>query len=401
MSDQFPPFDEWLLADDSIFASRNLDSYADLEGQDCFAHEAIDHLDAIVAAATQLELALPAMDERARVRLEVAEYIERVVWPICTERTIAQLPERLRHARQGFAFGVRPRDGKTLIRWDTKAGLPLLCPDDAREEAMRLQRRVIPRIMEELGKGRSVHYAVLTQPNCARGELAKGMLSLQKRFVSLMRACKRKNRPFPITGSVCVMESPLGWRRDWHPHLNVILVCNGFLDYGKLRERWHWNAEFRRLQGDEAHIRASLRELIKYGVRSVPEKSHDKAERLAETDARDPYIAPAMTEWEALEFLEWWRAHRRFRRTRTYGCLYGLDDPEPEDQTGFLMTTAARFDGAHFVVRTPLLESIPGDKSTTPDPRKRWEKFFRPPRYSRWLLENGARAIRSAQEQAE
>lgn len=440
MSD-FPPFDEWLLADDSIFASRNLDAYADLEGQDCFTHEAIDHLDKIAAAATQLKLALPAMDERARVRIEVADYIERVVWQVCTEHTIACLPERLRHARQNFSYGVRPRDGKTIIRWDVKAGLPLLCPDDAREEAMRLQRRLVPALMAELARGRSLHTAVLTIPNCAPGELHKTMRKLQRRFVALMRACKRKNRPFPIISAVTIMESPLGWRRDWHPHLNVILVCDGFLDYGKLREWWHWDAHFSRLRGSETQLRAALREIVKYSVRSVPEKSYEKAQvharakadsrrntggrahhsrggqvgaGLAEAQARDPPshggelreeadrgIAPALTEWTALEFLEWWRAHRKFRRTRTYGGLYGLDDPEPEDMDGFIMCTAARFDGAHFVARTPLLESIPGDKSTTPDPVKRWEKFFRPPKGSSWLLDNGPRLIHEAREQAE
>lgn len=34
-------------------------------------------------------------------------------------------------------------------------------------------------------------------------------------------------------------------------------------------------------------------------------------------------LAPAMIDWPPDRFLEWWEAHRRFRRTRSYGCLFG------------------------------------------------------------------------------
>ncbi len=30
-----------------------------------------------------------------------------------------------------------------------------------------------------------------------------------------------------------------------------------------------------------------------------------------------------MIEWPPERFLEWWEGHRRFRRTRSYGCLFG------------------------------------------------------------------------------
>lgn len=35
------------------------------------------------------------------------------------------------------------------------------------------------------------------------------------------------------------------------------------------------------------------------------------------------HYAPAMIDWPPERFLEWWEAHRRFRRTRSYGCLFG------------------------------------------------------------------------------
>lgn len=30
-----------------------------------------------------------------------------------------------------------------------------------------------------------------------------------------------------------------------------------------------------------------------------------------------------MIDWPPERFLEWWEAHRRYRRTRSYGCLFG------------------------------------------------------------------------------
>ena len=30
-----------------------------------------------------------------------------------------------------------------------------------------------------------------------------------------------------------------------------------------------------------------------------------------------------MIDWPPERFVEWWEAHRRFRRTRSYGCLFG------------------------------------------------------------------------------
>lgn len=36
-------------------------------------------------------------------------------------------------------------------------------------------------------------------------------------------------------------------------------------------------------------------------------------------------LAPAMIDWPPARFAEWWEAHRRYRRTRSYGCLFGED----------------------------------------------------------------------------
>lgn len=394
MDSERDTFSHWLAQDDQLLAARDLGAYEALcEQERGVAHPCIDHLERIAAAAAQLELELPPMDERARVRRAVAEYLERVVSPVAGSRSIAKLPERLRLARRSGRFYVRPEDGKTMIRWDDKAGLPLLCPDDAREESMRLQRRLVEEFASLYRRGRSLHTAVLTVPNSAPGDLRRGMRALWRRFSSLMRACKRKNRPFPIVGALAVMESPLGGRRDWHPHLNVIFVCDGYLDYARLRARWFHNAHFARLQGSEPKIRAALREIVKYSVRSVPEKSCAKA-KAADADGRPP--APPLIEWTAVEFLEWWHAHRKFRRTRTYGCLYGVDEPEREDMSGFVAVGAVRLCGGRYVMRAPLLESIPGDKSTTPDPVQRFNAWLRPPPEAAWLLRHASRILADA-----
>jgi hypothetical protein len=347
----------------------------------------------VIAAAAQMKLKLPKMNERARARDRVAQYLKEVVTPHMFRRSHYELADRLLDARQSYQRGLMP-DGKIVLRWDRKAGLPLLCPDDAREEAMRLSRRMVPNLLAQLPDC-SAHYCVLTWPNAQRGTLREVQAAIWKKFNSLMRACKRADAPFPIVGAVAVMESPLGWRRDWHPHLNVIFVVRGqWLDYEKLRARWHWNLHIARIPGDRAAVERSFRELIKYSCRSVPEKSAEHAELVRlDRDGREIPIPPPLVEWTAAEFLEWYESHRRRRRTRSYRSLYGVPKPAKLDSslvtwvaTGSRVRTVNRggfVELGGFVERSSLLESIPGDKSTVEDIRRRlkaaWSKLLGPP----------------------
>lgn len=284
-----------------------------------------DDMQRVAAAAAQMKLKLPKMNERAHARDRVAQYLKRVVTPHMWRRSHYDLADRLLDARQSYRRGMMP-DGKIVLRWDRKAGIPLLCPDDAREEAMRLSRRIVPHLVEQLRDGHEAHYAVLTWPNAQPGTLREVQDAIWKKFNSLMRACKRSDGPFPIVGAVAVMESPLGAQRDWHPHLNVIFVTQGFFDYKAFRVRWHWNCEIGKLQGTREAVERSFRELIKYSCRAVPEKSDDHAARVRlDRDGNELPPAPAMVDWTPREFLEWWESHRRRRRTRTYRSLYGLD----------------------------------------------------------------------------
>lgn len=337
----------------------------------------------VAAAAAQMKLKLPQMNERAHARERVAEYLKRVVTPHMWRRSHFELADRLVDARQSYRRGLMP-DGKCVLRWDRKAGLPLLCPDDAREEAMRLSRRIVPHLLSQLREGCEAHYAVLTWPNAQPGTLREVQDALLKKFNSMMRACKRADAPFPILGAVAVMESPLGARRDWHPHLNVVFVTCGFLDYKALRERWHWNMEIGKLTGTREAIERSFRELVKYSCRAIPEKSDEHARRVRlDRNGNELPPAPSMVEWTAREFLEWWESHRRRRRTRTYRSLFGLTKPTPLD-TSFATWIAIGQRQAHgYVERSSLLESIPGDKSTTENIRERlkkaWMKLLGPP----------------------
>jgi hypothetical protein len=416
-------------ARDQLAAERQI------EGQH-WLDATMNDVDHIIAAASQMELALPKMSRRMLARERFAKFWHDVVAHHACNLKEATLHKVLQRSRREARVGVYP-DGKIMLQWDEKAGLPLYDPDDAREEAMRLSRRMVPRLMELLKRpGYRAYYLCATAPNSPRGELEHGMRAMYRRWLSLMRSCKRASRPFPIVGAVAVMESPLGRHRDWHPHLNIIVVCDGWLDYKALRARWHWNMEMRELDGHQSTIERAFREIIKYACRTVSEKSLAKSQSddpgagrdwvpraiapgaapdhggpgdgpaADEVSARegagvrpgaarpvDPAQreapnsqtgqAPAMEEWSAVEVLEYHRAHRGFRRSRSYRELFGLPKPAPRDRSGVRYQGRLSWDGRAFAATFTLLESIPGDKSTPENIRAAikaaWCKLLGPP----------------------
>ena len=354
----------------------------------------------LLQAFNQLELQLPKMNERAYARERVADYVEQTILPTVCDEKLEKIPGRLREARRDFTYGIRPDDGRTIIRWDQKAALPLLCPDDAREEAMRLQRRVVPELLRQVQGGARLHYFVLTMPNKQPGDLREGMLEMYKRFRALLRLRRNGHAKFPqITGALCVMEAPLSAWRTWNPHLNVIFVCKGYLDYKELRQAWGYNLYAEPIADDRESIERSLRELIKYALKTIPEKLADQCQikngsadgcllqpTLSPSDfqlippddsavqAETP-SAPAMLQYSPSEWLEWWRAHQKFRRTRAYGVLFGLkveelEGDDEEEAVPFLDTfhhvASGHWTGDFFMVQRPhiLLNLITDDKST-------------------------------------
>lgn len=311
-------------------------------------------------ARRALEKKLDGFTRRALVREQVLARLRVLRHYVGFDRQLDALLDRMQHARQEFTISRRLSDGKLLRQWDQKSGDARLDPDDAREEAARWSRRVSPAVESMIAAGDRVTYAVFTMPNFAPGELRRGCRTIYRRFSGFLRRCKRGKVPgcSAIRGAAVVLEAPLGARRDWNVHLNVLLVHKGFIDYRALRAAWHWNVELQPVVPTQAGVANALREIIKYNVLSVAEKSADKA-----AARRSP--APPMVEWTDPELWEWICAFRRFRRTRTYGVLYRLPKPEKLDHAGFQVvgfgTWSSR--GRRFVVRFPLLDSIPEDKS--------------------------------------
>lgn len=318
---------------------------------------------AAAAAEEQLELELPGYSERAMIRRRLADQIEGLEAP---EQWIRAYPDKLRLARQSGQWGIRLNSGKPVVFWDSKAGLSRLCPDDAREESMRLRRRVQPELERLQESGQRVTYAVFTMPNSQAGELRKGMQGIFKRFRALLQRAD-----FPqITGALAVLEAPLGSSRDWNVHLNVLFAHKGFVDWGRLRAAWHWNVEFRLLPKAPGAIGGALAELIKYAVAATVAKSAQHRD-----DGRSP--APPMLEWSAGELLEWLRAFHGFRRTRGYGALYGLEAPEREEVGPVAWLGSVSLQGGRYKVRSALLDSIPEDKSRPRSRRSVLEALLR------------------------
>jgi hypothetical protein len=345
------------------YAREDRQHYLDWEPQD---------LEQLLQLVDQQRLEFADDDKHENVRRAVARFLETVVLPASIDPKVRRLPDVLRGARQTCTRRYRRSDHRFITIYDNKAGVPLLDPDDAREEAQRVQRRVVPAVLEALREhGTRVYSCVFTVPNSGAGKLRPGMRALSRRFSLFLRRVKR-GKSLPILGAYAVMEAPLGGYHDWHPHLNVILVTSGWFDFGKLRALWANNVHIERVMPNARYktmddaVAASLRELIKYAVRAVSEKSITKAGRAADLGAAPGRpAAPPMLEWTAAEWLEWWYAHRGFRRSRGYGCLFKLDDPEPETVDGFeTIATGQRDSRGCMVWRWTLLESIPGDNST-------------------------------------
>jgi len=301
--------------------------------------------------------------KRAGVRRDVAEYIEKTIFPENYDYKFLKIAEKLRAARKTGTWGTRP-NGDLVTIWDDKSGLLRIDPDEAREETQRLAERYIPALIEKTKAGAGVHYAVFTLPNYDAGKLAKGQRDIYRKFSNLLRKQLDKKKLFPeIIGAIGVVEAPLAADgSSWNIHLNVILLTRSRFEVGlyeKLRRAWHWNVEIKPVKGDAGDMARSFRELIKYPVTAISEKSAAKAQH-----GRTP--APALTDWPAARFIEWYRAQHRFRRTRTYGELYGSKVPKPEPSSLDDVTWHGVVHCApdRFFAQVPLIDLIPGDKST-------------------------------------
>ena len=324
-------------------------------------------------AQQQLELALPGYSLNHHVRKELARVLEERALVEARSRGygvkyVMRCADQLKQARWSGAVGYSLAKSKSVVFWDSKAGLSRLCPDDAREEAMRLQRKVLEPLEEHQASGMALHYAVFTSPNAAAGGLRREMVRINKAFRNQILKAKYPDGSlvFPeIKGALVVLEAPLGSARDWNVHLNVILVVKGYLNYTELRKRWVWNVEVDRLAEGPGVVKGALCELIKYACAATVSKSAEKAAKAAtlrDGTPREP--PPPMLQWTGAELLEWLLAMRGFRRTRTYGCLFRLKKPKAEDLGQIVWLGRLDYEGGRYRVRSALLESIPEDKSS-------------------------------------
>lgn len=314
-------------------------------------------------------------------RRDAEQRLARYIRDVAAEGSpvLLEVAAKLESCRVSGAVGLKPSGGY-VVAYDDKCGLSRLCPDEANAETARLAERYVPHLAAWLAEkpGRSIHYAVLTWHNFAPGRLAHGKRYLMERFKAEIldgrdAACpvawawsaeagrrvtvatrKRTIERFPeIRGAFVCQEDPLSAGREWNVHQNVVLMVEGYLDYGRLRDAWGANLHVQRLEGSPESLTRALREVVKYSAQAVPSKSADKR-------ARHATEAPAMVEWPGALWREWWDAQAGFRRTRTYGACYRVPkvEPELEDFADVFWCGQLHFDAR---TRSFRIDLIPGD----------------------------------------
>ncbi len=275
---------------------------------------------------------------RAAVRWKVADYLRQIVSPHARRagrglaaREYDGLAEKLEQARPWGVWGYDPDEDKRVYDSAQRAGLVKLCPDDARDEAMRLAATYVPRIEFLQEQGYVVQFWVLTKPNAPRGYLADDIKALhddfrRKLFYARSDGREAKSIDDPrrvcpeLVGAMTTLETPLSAAGDWNVHLNALMVFRERPDWEAYRQAWGYNVEMREVPTGAAG--PAMRELIKYATKATSDKSLD--ERKRKRDRRTGKLLPPpppMIEWAPFDFEEWWIAHKGLRRTRSLGCL--------------------------------------------------------------------------------
>lgn len=361
------------------FYQRAFDLYRQVVDEaDSFQH----HARVREAVATKLETDVAPWVQRDRGSAAMVEYLT--------------LAYKLRGARQFGRYGVdstaawlAPDDAPFApeYEWTNRAGVVKLCPSDARWEGSRVGRLYGERLkaLDELGF--VLRFAVFTLPNFPQWHLASGLHAIKKLFYRKLfyartdgkigRSWRDAKRVFPnLVGALCNIEAPLSGQYDvdasnaWHVHLNVIIVFKpdatqprGWPDYGALREAWGAHVHFDEIpQGDRNATAAAIKELCKYPVRAVSEKSAEHRKPKFDHEGNRLAPAPPMIEWPAAYVDEWWQAHKGFRRTWACGQLYD-DELEGLDGADVTVPQLAKRDTKSFewfggIWTTPALVSV-------------------------------------------
>jgi len=260
--------------------------------------------------ATESDLASYA--GRKAVRDALADRIVADVLPIAGP-DFAKLEEEadhLRACRLSGEHGIRTDTFKRVTRWDYKCGNTRLCPDDSRANAMKHIRRTKPVLLDEMrnSKALRLYYDVLTLPNVAAGDLHDALREIYRDWNAYRKRLARAG--VDLVAAITSVEAPPSASGNaWNVHLNALMLV-------RVGSRWRetfstmaacWPHMSHIQQIKKGAIESALVEVIKYSCK--------------QTDLTT--MAPAM-------FLEWWRAHRSFKRTRAYGVLHGCGEPEAE-----------------------------------------------------------------------
>jgi hypothetical protein len=347
----------------------------------------------------------PKMLERARVREAIASYLERELVPRddVDAAEYGRLVWKLRDARPLGAYGVdtladepgaenvfdpdyvAPSRWARRERWSNRAGLVKLCPDDARCEQQRASRLYGQRLAELDAQGYVLRSAVFTIANYPQHHLSSGLYDVFERFKKTVlyaridgkvaRSIRDPKRKFPdLVGAWSVLEAPLSGRfvdgdrmNAWNVHLNVLLVfkpselAHGMPDYEPIHDAWGAGIRWRVIpQGDRDAMQKAILELVKYPLQTVATKSAKDRPRKLDRDGNELTPAPPMIEWPAEAFDEWWRAHKGFRRARSWGLLYAgaLPDDDERSDAGVDWLGVIRLSPSGVDVVRPTLSTI-------------------------------------------
>ena len=210
--------------------------------------------------------------------------------------------------------------GKLVMAWDSKCSQARLCPDESRHQAQRLFERYNNAIIDHVRSGGRVYKMWATLPNYPLGRLREGKRRIFKLWRNrIVRPQKNKKNRLGHEGSLVIQEDPRSIAPGWNVHLNIIMLTRSRLDFWAMRKAWGCNIEMREhKEFTEKGMRDLFNEMVKYGMRTVPEK----------TASKDHKKAPAFIDWTPAEALEWYKAGVRFHRVRSYGTLYGVGKPD-------------------------------------------------------------------------
>ena len=332
--------------------------------------EPIDNTEADVVRALQDKV----LGEFAR--WNVRRYAEhKIADYLATNCVYYELVEKLIECRLSGCDGYRDRgDGsvKHVVAWDYKCNLTRLCPDEAREEQMRIAERYTPPAAEwqRAAPRRQIQYCVLTWPNIAIGELAR-----YKRLMAKHAAGWLKGMPCrAVKGALCAQEDPLAADGSWNLHTNLLLMVEGRFDWSMARQDWykrtrqlfddkHRDFQVHFVDVTKGDLTRTLMELCKYSVKHISCKTDGTIDRVA-TLTQTASTAPPLTDWPVERFIEWWEAGKNFRRTRSYGVLYKVPALERIGAyAGVVWTGRIKFNRQTGEYERTPIDLIPADNS--------------------------------------